>query len=161
LNGDKTPCKHRLFFGETEQVKKQDLDIWQEYQKGLNCEFPALNRGRDFLYDCNAWMGQFFISPYGRLKFCIFSEKFSVDLKTRSFKEGFYGVFPRILEEKFKTNSPCINCRLRPVCYRCPARAYLETGDEEAAVPYYCALARAMEKEMRRAKLEAASPQPV
>jgi len=95
-------------------------------------------------------MEQFFIDPYGRLKFCVFSDKYSTDLKTTSFQKGFYGTFPKILEEKFKTNSKCISCELRPICSYCPARAFLETGDQEAPVPYYCELAQATAREMQR-----------
>ncbi|MFZ5800316.1 MAG: radical SAM protein [Candidatus Omnitrophota bacterium] len=148
LNGDKEPVNFRLSFKELLAVKRQDEDFWEEYQRGLHSDFPKLKRDRNFLYRCDAWMNHFVINPYGRLKFCIFSDKFSVDMKTVSFKEGFYRVFPRLLNERFKTNSQCKDCRLRPICYHCPARAFLETGDEEAPVPYYCELAEALAKEM-------------
>ena len=93
-------------------------------------------------------MQQFFINPYGRLKFCQFSEDFSVDLRKVSFKEAFYDVFPKLLEERFKTDSRCQSCRLRPICYHCPGRAYLETGDREAPVPYFCELAKETAKSL-------------
>jgi len=152
LNGDKTPCQHRLSFAEMKEVKKQDSDIKAEYQKGLHSDPAKLERDRVFLYRCNSWMSQFFISPYGRMRFCGFSEKFSIDLTNAPFREGFYKIFPQILEERFKTGSRCKDCRLRPLCYHCPGRAHLETGDEEAPVPYYCGLAEAMEKELILAK---------
>ena len=142
LNGNKRLADSRLSFKELEEMRKQDEDIWGEYQRGLHHVFPDLKRDRDFLYQCNAWMQNFFITPFGKLKFCTFSDKFSVDLRTTSFKEGFYEVFPQVLNERFKTNSKCRDCSLRPICYHCPARAYLETGSEEAPVPYFCELAR-------------------
>ncbi len=148
FNRDRAPTNFRLSFKEIVEVKRQDKDIWQQYQKGLHSDFPDLERNKDFLYQCNSWMGQFFINPYGRLKFCGFSHKFSTDLKITPFKEGFYKRFPQLLKERFKTNSQCRDCRLRPLCYRCPARAYLETGDEEAPVAYFCELAKGMAKEM-------------
>ncbi len=148
LDRDKTPCNHRLSFEELAELRKQDPDIWKEYQKGLHNDFPDLKRDKSFLYHCNSWLNQFFINPYGRLKFCIFSDKFSVDLKTTSFKEGFYRWPAQILNERFKTDSKCRDCALRPICYHCPARAYLETGDEETPVPYYCQLAEETAKEM-------------
>jgi len=150
-NRGQARCDYRLNFQELLALRKQDPDIWEEYQKILNCKLPRrLGRKREFLYHCNAWMQQFHINPYGRLKFCDLSDKFSVDLKTTSFREGFYQVFPQVLKEKFKTKSKCKDCPLRPICYYCPARAYLETGDEEAPVPYYCQLAKATYKEMRK-----------
>jgi radical SAM protein with 4Fe4S-binding SPASM domain len=151
LNRDKTPTNFRLSFQELSDLRKQDADIWQQYQSGIDTGFPDLERDKSFLYRCTAWREQFFINPYGRLKFCNFSEKFSIDLKTTPFKEGFYKQFPQLLTEKFKTNSKCRNCRLRPVCYHCPARAYLETGDEETPVLYYCRLAKAAAGQLRGA----------
>jgi radical SAM protein with 4Fe4S-binding SPASM domain len=149
LDGDKTPCNYRLSFEELVELKKQDADIWEEYQKGLHSDLPDLKRERSFLYRCGSWMQQFFINPYGQLKFCIFSDKFSIDLKTATFKEGFYRWPSQILNERFKTNSKCRNCALRSVCYHCPARAYLETGDEEVPVPHYCELAKETAEQMR------------
>ncbi|MCK4809522.1 MAG: radical SAM protein [Candidatus Omnitrophica bacterium] len=148
LNGDTTPCDYRLSPGELLESKKSDPEIWQEYERGLCGKFPDLGRDKEFLYRCNAWFTQFFINPYGRLKFCQFSEKFSVDLKKQPFREGFYNVFPQLLNEKFKTGSKCKDCSLRPICYHCPARAFLETGDEEAPVPYFCELAKATAEQM-------------
>lgn len=148
LNGDNTPCQYRLSFAELHRLRKEDPDIWEEYQKGLHSDFPDLKRDNGFLYHCNSWMNQFFIDPFGRLKFCMFSDKFSVDLKTASFKEVFYRWPSQILNERFKTSSKCSGCSLRPLCYHCPARAYLETGDEESPVPYYCEMAERMTKQM-------------
>ncbi|GAG92570.1 unnamed protein product, partial [marine sediment metagenome] len=116
-------------------------------------DFSDFKRDRSFLYHCSAWISQFFINPQGRLKFCQFTEKFSVDLRTTSFKEGFHKVIPQVLREQYRTNSKCQDCTLRLLCYHCPARAYLETGDEEAPVEYYCELAEELEKEIRAKRL--------
>lgn len=148
LNGDKIPCNYRLSFEELLEVKKQDPDIWEEYEKWICATPPDLKREKDCLYRCTVWMNQFSINPYGRLKFCVFSGKFSVDLRTTSFKEGFYNIFPQVSNEKFKTNSQCRNCHLRLICYHCPARAYLEKGDEEALVDYFCRLAKKTAKQI-------------
>lgn len=148
LNGDRSVCDFRLSFQELLELKKQDQDIWREFQQQLHCDFPDLHRDSDYLYLCNAWMKNFFINPYGRLQFCSFFDKFSVDLKTTSFREGFYEVFPKVLDEKFKTASKCRNCSLKPICYNCPARAYVETGSEEEPVEYYCELARLTAEQM-------------
>lgn len=150
LNGSKAPCKHRLSFKEIAEVLKQDEDMWQQYQEGLHEDIPNLQRGCDYLYHCNSWLSQFFINPYGRLKFCLFSDKFSVNLKEASFKDGFNKVFPKILKEKFITDAKCRNCNLRPICYWCPTRAYLEMGNEEKPVEYYCQLAEATAEETKR-----------
>jgi radical SAM protein with 4Fe4S-binding SPASM domain len=151
-NGDRKPCNYRLSFEELRELRKQDSDLWGEYQAQMHSGFSDLSRDRRFLYHCNTWLTHFIISPYGRLKFCDFSDKFSVDLRISSLKDGFFKIFPRLLNEKFKTESKCIDCRYRQVCFNCPARAYLETGNEEAPVPYYCKLAKATYREMKKYK---------
>lgn len=151
LDQDKAPCKHRLSPQELLEVKRSEPEIWRQHEKGLCFKAPKLKRSRNFLYQCTSWYEQFFINPYGRLKFCEFSDKFSVDLKQKSFKEGFYNIFPQVLREEFKTDSKCKNCALRPICHHCPARAYLETGNEETPVEYFCNLAKAKKEQMRNA----------
>lgn len=151
INGNQEPLKFRLSFKELSELRKEDPDIWREYQQHLHAPI-GLEGGQDSLYHCNTWMNKFFINPYGKLKFCQFSDKFSVDLNTTSFKEGFYKAFPQTLKEKFKSNSKCRDCHLRPVCHNCPARAYLETGDEEAPVPYFCGLAEETAKQIAKLK---------
>jgi len=155
LNGDKTPCKYRLSFDELSEIRKQDPDIWEEYQKGLHSEQSELKRDRKFLYGCNSWESQFFIDPFGRLKFCEFSDKFSVDLKKTPLRAGYYSIVPQVLGAKFTTDSKCVDCSLRPLCYHCPGRAYLETGNEESPVDYYCEMAGKLMQELSSVKQEA------
>jgi radical SAM protein with 4Fe4S-binding SPASM domain len=141
-NLDRKPTDYRLSFEELSEVIRQDADIRDEYCRQLQSGLRVFVRKHKFLYYCNSWRQQFFINPYGRLKFCMYTDKFSTDLRTSSFKEGFYKVFPRLLREKFKTDSKCRDCSLRPICYHCPAKAHLETGNEEAPVEHYCRLAQ-------------------
>lgn len=150
LNGGHDPLKFQLSFQETIDIMSKDEDLWKEHLRQRKADFPDLRRDRNYLYHCNSWMEQFFIDPFGKLKFCVFSEKYSTDLKTTPFKKGFYEIFPGIPREKFKTNSKCISCDLRQICYYCPARAYLETGNEESPVPYYCELAEATAGQMQK-----------
>lgn len=147
LNRDKTPSKYRLSHFELKEVMESDTEIYAEYEERLKSEHN-LARDKEFLYQCNSWLTQFFINPFGRLKFCQFTENFSADLRKKSFKQDFYNTFPKLLNEKFKTDSKCKDCRLRVICCHCPARAYLEIGNEEAPVPYYCELAKELAKQM-------------
>jgi len=149
LNGDKTPCDFRLDFREMEEARCGDSEIWQQYQRELHGRIPELSRNnKSLLYLCRSWMRQFFIDPYGILRFCALSDKFDVDLKTSSIKGGLAQTFSKIKDARFRTDSKCRDCSLRLICYNCPARAYLETCDEEAPVEYYCELAKATQEEM-------------
>ena len=149
LNQDKTPCRYRLSPSELKEIMQSDTEIYAEYEKRLKAEH-GLARDKEFLYQCSSWLTRFFINPYGRLKFCQFTENFSTDLRKDSFKQGFYNVFPLLMKERFKSNSKCKDCRLRSFCLHCPARAYLEAGDEEPAVSYFCELAKACTAEREK-----------
>ena len=154
LEGDLYPCAYRLTPEEILKIYRQDPDLSREYDDSLLCEFPGLERPPEYLYHCSSWKKQFSINPSGRLKFCLFTDKFSADLRTTSFREGFYKIFPRLLKEKFKTSSKCKTCSLRPICNWCPAKAYLETGSEEEPVPYYCRLTEQTLRQDQRYKRE-------
>ncbi len=147
LDGDRRPTRFRLSSAELDGILKEDRDMKRQYQEELHRDFPDLQRKADYLYNCNSWMTRSFINPFGRLKFCLFSENFGIDLRKFPFKDGFRKMIPRILEERFKTDSKCRDCDLRPICHWCPPRAYLETGEEERPVQYYCRLAKMMSDE--------------
>lgn len=140
LNGQLEPTKHRLSAEEIIEIEKQDKDMLEQRQEQLKRQTPFFNP--DGLYHCNSWYGQYYINPVGILQFCHLTQKYSTDLKQEPFKQGF-DKFRNTLKEKYKTNSKCVNCELKERCYHCPSRAFLEAGNEEAPVPYYCQLAKA------------------
>jgi radical SAM protein with 4Fe4S-binding SPASM domain len=141
LNGDTAPCRLRLNQKELNAVRKLDPDIKNDHQHYLGKDLPPGKKQHRALYYCNTFQEQFYIDPFGRLKFCPQTDKFSVDLRKVPFEKGFYKEFPRLARQPFKTNSICRTCRIREICYSCPAAAFLETGEEEKPVKYFCRLA--------------------
>lgn len=141
LDGNLIPCRHRLDPKEIISIENKDADMLKQRQESSH---RPLNIKRDkiFLYHCNTWMNQFFINPYGRLKFCYLSDDFSVDLRNASFKKGFYETFPKLLDQRYNSASKCKDCKLRFICLHCPARTFLEAGSYEGPVEYFCQLAR-------------------
>lgn len=138
------PLNSRLSFQELREAQREDRDLWKEYRRGIEHDAPDFNRDNRYLYHCNSWKERFFINPYGRMKFCEFSDKFSAPFQAGGFNKWFYGLSRQILAQRFITDSACRSCNLRPACYYCPARAYLETGNEEGPVSYYCEFAKAV-----------------
>ncbi|MFH1593382.1 MAG: radical SAM protein [Candidatus Omnitrophota bacterium] len=139
LNGEKEPALHRLEPEDVKDIEKEDKDMLEQRMKEAGHQSRWFNP--DGLYHCNSWWTHFYINPEGLLQFCHLSKQFSTDLTKESFRKGF-DRFPRLLEEKPKTSSRCHSCELKEHCFHCPARAYLETGDMEAPVSYYCRLAK-------------------
>jgi radical SAM protein with 4Fe4S-binding SPASM domain len=141
LDGDTSVCSHRLDLDELRRVRRQDGDIEAEYCKYMADEFPSENRSRDALYRCNTWKEQVFINPSGRLKFCSLTDKFSFDALKEPLAAGVKRMHRSVWRQRFKTRSPCRTCGIRGFCSSCPAAAYLETGDEEKPVEYFCRMA--------------------
>lgn len=147
LNGDLAPCRHRVDQKELSVVHGLDPDIKKDRRSYLKREFPSGEIPHRSLYFCNTFQNNFFIDPFGRLRFCPHTDKFSVDLRKVSFEQGFYKEFPKLTTVKFKTDSPCRTCRLRGMCYSCPAAALAETGSEEKPVEYFCRMAHQSAKD--------------
>jgi radical SAM protein with 4Fe4S-binding SPASM domain len=144
-DGDITPCRYRLSPSEILEIENSDQDMLDQRQEELK-KPNNFARPKEYLYHCNTWWTNFFVNPYGLLQFCNLTEKFAVRLTEKSFKQGFYHEFPKLSMEKFSTDSKCMSCGLRKICCYCPARALLETGDEESPVEYFCRLAEARRK---------------
>jgi len=145
LKGEQEPLLHRLEPEDIKEIEGKDKDMFAQRIKQAKEQSKWFNPAG--LYHCNSWQRQFYINPQGVSQFCHLSKDFSTDLKREPFKKGF-DKFLQILEEKPATNSKCHSCQIKEYCYHCPARAYLETGDKEAPVSYYCRLAEATKEFM-------------
>ena len=134
------PTGHRLSPGEIAAIESGDADMAAQREEQLAHQPGWFNP--EGLYHCNTWMSHYYINPKGLLQFCHLTQDCSTDLTKEPFKKGF-DRFLDVLKFKYKTKSQCKDCELRAVCYKCPARSFLETGDPELPVAYYCELAKA------------------
>jgi len=139
LNGEEDPKLHRLEPEEIMAIEAGDSDMIAQREKELDHQSHWFNP--DGLYHCNSWFSRYFISPQGILHPCHLTDDCSTDLKKEPFKKGF-DRFIGLLNIKYKTDSKCIACEIKEHCYKCPARAFLETGSAESPVEYYCRLAK-------------------
>jgi len=139
INGDKAPCDYRISYNELEKISNSN-DEFNEAHKLNLCDSVKLKRNRKFIYQCNIWNINFFVDPFGILKFCEFINKYGIDLKKRSFKY-FLKHNSEILKKTFKKDSKCFKCDIRVFCLWCPAYAYLMTQDEEQHIDFLCKMA--------------------
>ena len=146
LNGEEEPKSHRLRPEEIIAIEISDSDMIALRKEEPNHQSHWFNP--DGLYHCNSWFTHYFISPQGILQPCHLTKECSTDLKKGTFKEGF-DRFLGLLKLKYKTDSKCRTCELKESCYKCPARAFLETGNAESPVDYYCRLAKMRENGIR------------
>ncbi len=147
LNRDKTPCLWRLEPKEIISIEEKDAQMCKQLLESSH-QIRKRSRPGRFLYFCNSWQYSFFLTPDGRLQFCNISSKRSSSLLKTGFKRAFYKKLAGLSQEVFRKASKCSGCRLRVYCSWCPERAYLETADNHAPVPYYCRLAKARKRQL-------------
>lgn len=114
--------------GEIEDRNKENQEIYRQLEN---------NR----LYRCPIATWTFHIDPHGKLFPCSFVRQPSYDLRKGSFKAGYYTLFPQFRTTTFKSNSKCKNCDIFHLCQWCPGKAYLENGNNEMPIEYFCELA--------------------
>jgi len=149
LNGDTAPCELRLSSAQRRAMLKQDADAVREFNCYLKDDFPE-PLPKTALYHCNTWLNQVFITPQGRMKFCVFSDKFSLSAKKGKLLPAFRAMIKKVANARLRTDTPCGECHLRDICSTCPSLALLETGHEELPVPYFCVAAHEVEAAMRK-----------
>jgi len=93
--------------------------------------------GRDGIY----------IDPYGNIFPCSCIRKPRVNLLKEDIEEAHKKILHWVRTRHFTRNSECEECSIRSICYSCPGKALLETGDLEGISDWFCDLAHLMQKE--------------
>ncbi len=84
LDGSNAPQRLAIPESEWLEIKQQDPELWAETCRKQS-QTPA---------PCNSGMRRFHIDAYGRLQLCSGNRRMSYDLRTGSFREGFYQALP-------------------------------------------------------------------
>lgn len=146
LNQDLTPCRLRLKPKEILEIngrfKAKLLDNEEMLQvftcsAGKTGHKPEVNEN---LFRCASGSDIFHIDPYGNMFLCSLLRKPLINILKKEITDGFR-LFRKIKAKRFKTESKCRTCSISYLCHRCPGEAFLEVGDMEAPVDYFCKLA--------------------
>jgi MoaA/NifB/PqqE/SkfB family radical SAM enzyme len=84
LEGGAGPYQYALSERELTTLTRQDAELWEE---------ACRSRAKDSS-PCRSGMRRFHIDAYGRLQLCSGNRRESYDLRTGSFREGFYQALP-------------------------------------------------------------------
>jgi len=153
LDGDVTPCNLRISLQEVLSLggkAKTDclnqINASNKHNKNNKISEPnGLNESGDYLFRCTIGGGDGInIDPYGNTFLCNLIRKPVFNLLKLDVKYAQNKLLSLVRGRKFATDSKCRGCQLREFCLWCPGRAYLETGNMEAPVGYYCQLAKTM-----------------
>lgn len=109
------------------------------------------------LLRCAAGVMSFAVSSEGVFRLCssLWDPTCTYDLRSGSLTKAWQDFVPRVRERRATSRSfqeSCSVCRLVNLCSWCPAHAYLETGNLEAHVSYFCEIARQRAEEFAGAE---------
>ncbi|MBN2466278.1 radical SAM protein [candidate division WOR-3 bacterium] len=107
-------------------------------------EYAACNH----LFHCGAGNGSFSISYDGKFRLCssLWHPDTVYDLRRGTLAEAWKEHVPRARNLRSSREEFLEHCRVCPIinlCLWCPAHAYLETGEMDAVVEYFCRVAHA------------------
>jgi MoaA/NifB/PqqE/SkfB family radical SAM enzyme len=134
LDGDKFPCSLRI-------NPKQVLEL--EHSSDCDKEFDGRLKLDNFIFPCVVGSGDGFnIDPFGNIYLCRLIRKPAINLHKVDIAWAMRKILPFFRNKKFKRGSECGCCRLRGNCWVCPGKSYLESGNLEGKIGYYCELSR-------------------
>lgn len=148
LNGDTTPCRHRL---DTEEIIKMNFPEEE-------CAAPASDSNTELdpqpnrFYRCAIGNWQWHINPYGGLNICSCVREPSYDITDGDVTEGAKVLSDYVKNKSFSGSSECKTCRIWHICHSCPGKAKLEVNNEEIPVPYFCELAKREAEKLKMVK---------
>lgn len=107
------------------------------------------------LFLCGAGSRSFVVGWDGLYRICLplVHHEMVYDLRAGTLGEAWKAFTPRALTREARTRrffEECAGCPITNLCMWCPAQAYLETGDLEGPVDYFCRVARAREASLKK-----------
>ncbi len=140
LNGDLTPCNLRITSQEALSLNGKRQIVKDDCQ--LLPHTAHRTPHTDLFQQCSVGGGDcFLIDPYGNTFPCALIRKPVFNLLKVDIGYAINRLLPQVRNRKFVTDSKCNGCNLREICFWCPGRAYVEKGDMETRIEYYCQLA--------------------
>jgi radical SAM protein with 4Fe4S-binding SPASM domain len=128
---------------QTDSIRQQAID--KECHR-LVAQLPDY-RLYERLFYCSAGLRSFSLSYDGRFRLCssLWHPDCVYDLRKGSLKDAWENFVPRVRELRGKNASlmRCSTCPFLPLCLWCPAHVYLETGNLDAWVEYFCLVTQA------------------
>jgi radical SAM protein with 4Fe4S-binding SPASM domain len=126
-----------------------------------NCEHLIFSgdshRSCNHLFHCGAGTNSFTVSYDGIFRLCadLWHPDTIYDLRKGTLAEAWNELVPRVRD--MTSDSPtflsrCLDCPIVNLCFWCPAHAYLECGELDCFVDYYCQVAHARAAAIRKLK---------
>jgi radical SAM protein with 4Fe4S-binding SPASM domain len=147
----------RLSPEEVVAVERADEERFGALQKGCNeLILPELaHTDCNHLFHCGTGLGSFTVSFDGRFRLCssLWHPETVYDLRHGTLAEAWREHVPLVRDLRSSRKEFLERCRVCPIinlCLWCPAHSYLELGEMDTVVDYFCQVARARAKALGR-----------
>jgi radical SAM protein with 4Fe4S-binding SPASM domain len=114
--------------------------------KLINEEFTHI--GCDHLFHCGTGSGSFNVSFDGKFRLCssLWAPEAMYDLRQGTLREAWEQLVPKVRDMRSQRREfleRCRRCSIVNLCLWCPAHSYLETGELDTPIDYFCQVAHA------------------
>jgi radical SAM protein with 4Fe4S-binding SPASM domain len=140
VDGGHQPADFRISPEEVVDLDLADEKRMKEWREFCD-KFLGLPKNPEYLYQCGAGRGTFYIDQYGNMGACMMARDPSFDLRKAKFRDGWRDFIPGVIAQKWSRETPCRNCELISLCGQCPGFAQMEHGNQEEQVEYLCHIA--------------------
>jgi len=147
---NKEIMSERLSPSEIVALERSDPDRFYSLKKGCDKlivpEFSHITCNH--LFHCGTGSGSFTLSCDGLFRLCssLWHPNSVYDLKKGGLRDAWHNFVPRVREMRSDRKEFIEKCRVCPLvnlCMWCPAHSYLETGELDTPVDYFCEVAHA------------------
>ena len=139
---------------------EQQEGLWFGVTKQEYCSLihrQSVNSKENLLFNCGTGLDECTIGPDGTFRLCssLAHPDCVYDLKQGSLVEALKEFVHEVRD--WRSDRQCFleNCRLCPIvslCYWCPAHAYLEKGELDSPIEYFCEIAKSRKKALESGK---------
>lgn len=147
--------EERLTAAEIAELDRSDPDRFSALQEGCGSAGKADHGQCDRLFHCGAGEASFSVGWDGSFRLCssLHHPQTVFDLRRGSLADAWQNLVPRVRDLRSESPeflSTCLHCPIVNLCLWCPAHAHLETGEMDAHVGYFCAVAHERARQLSR-----------
>ena len=147
----------RLSPEEIVAIERADPERFESMEKGCDkLIVPEFSHyGCNHLFHCGAGNGSFCVSYDGKFRLCssLWHPDCIYDLRKGSLEEAWSTFIPQVRDmrsDRQEFLEKCRRCQIINLCMWCPAHSHLETGEMDSVVDYFCQVAHARAKALKR-----------
>ena len=140
----------RLTPGEVVDLEKADEERFTSLRKGCDTLIreEIAQTGCDHLFRCGVGNGSFSVSYDGKFRLCssLWAVDTIYDLRKGTLRDAWEHLVPKVRDLRSQRSEFLERCRRCPIvnlCLWCPAHSWLETGELDTVIDYFCEVAHA------------------